>query len=290
MKIEVNNLSKQYGRKGKKALKEVNLKIESGIFGLLGENGAGKTTLLKILATILNFDEGSVQIGDFDLKKDKENVRDIMGYMPQSFDFFQNLTVFEMMDYIASLKNMEKGAVRKGEIERFLSQVNLTEQTGYKIKQLSGGMKQRLGIAQCMLGNPKFIILDEPTAGLDPSERIRFRNLLNEISQDRVILLSTHIIGDIAMMCDDVAILKEGNVQYCGSTDELIESVKGRVGIIHEDIRKYRDEGFFKNIISINRHHGETDTRFIIGSEGMWQGYELAEPTLEDAYFYKMYL
>ena len=209
MCIEIQNVSKKYLNSKRKSLDKVNLTINKGILGLIGENGAGKTTLLKILSTQIPPSEGSVKVFGYDPVTEIEAVRAIMGYLPQHVAFFSNLTAFEMMDYIGLLKNMNHNQKRKAEIDYWLDQFNLYDKRNEKIKHLSGGMQQRLGIVQSILGDPKVIILDEPTVGLDPSERLRFRNIISDISKDKIVIVSTHIINDIAMMGNQLAIIKK---------------------------------------------------------------------------------
>ena len=223
--IEIKNLNKFYGKK--QALYDVNLKIEQGMFGLLGRNGAGKTTLMKILATLLQKKSGQVTVCGIPIENEKE-IRKIIGYLPQEFSIYPTMNVYEAMDYLAILSGLGKQE-RKERIEMLLAQVNLTESKNKKVKALSGGMKRRLGIAQALLGNPKVLIVDEPTAGLDPEERIRFRNLLSETAEERIVILSTHIVGDIEATCENIAILDEGKVLYSGTVDDLLAAADGKV-------------------------------------------------------------
>ena len=193
LEIEIKNLSKNYGKK--QALDHVNLTISQGMFGLLGRNGAGKTTLMKTLVTLLKKQQGSITICGIPVEETAE-IRKIVGYLPQDFSMYPNMTVYEAMDYLGVLSGMSKEERRK-RIPKLLKRVNLQDDRGKKVKALSGGMRRRLGIAQAILHNPKVLIVDEPTAGLDPEERVRFRNLLSEISEERIVILSTHIVGDI---------------------------------------------------------------------------------------------
>lgn len=288
MNVEIKNLSQKYLKNKNKSLDNVNMSISKGVFGLLGENGAGKTTLLKTLATVMPVQAGSIMIGGHDITKDVEMVRKNIGYLPQRFDFFENLTVYEMLDYIALLKNV-KAEERDQEITLLIQQFNLQDKTKSKIKSLSGGMKQRLAIAQALLGDSKLVILDEPTVGLDPNERLRFRNIINEKSDDRTIIISTHIISDIAMLCNNIGIMKNGKVVYCGSIDKLLELVEGKIYVdklhIHEEI----DRTKYKKAISILRKKNIVEVRFIMDTPSD-SGYEQVSPNLEDAYFYSMFL
>ncbi len=288
MNVEIKNLSQKYLKSKNKSLDNVNMSITQGIFGLLGENGAGKTTLLKTLATIMPVQEGSISIDGQDISRNVEKVRKNIGYLPQKFDFFESLTVYEMLDYIALLKNV-KPEEREHEITLLIQEFNLQDKTNSKIKNLSGGMKQRLAIAQSLLGDSKLVILDEPTVGLDPNERLRFRNIINEKSDDRTIIISTHIISDIAMLCNNIGIMKKGKVIYCGSIDNLLELVEGKIYVdklnIHDEINRTK----YKKTISILRKKNTVEVRFIQDTP-MTSNYEQVTPTLEDAYFYCMFL
>jgi ABC-2 type transport system ATP-binding protein len=222
-KIEIKNLSKNYGQK--QALKNINLTIEKGMFGLLGRNGAGKTTLMRILAAILCKTEGEVTVYGTPIEKAKK-IRSITGYLPQEFSFYPNLTVYEALDYLGVLSGMKKSE-RAERIPNLLKMVNLNGKKNTKIKALSGGMKRRLGIAQAILHQPKVLIVDEPTAGLDPEERVRFRKLLCDIAEDRIVILSTHIVEDIEKTCKNIAVLRDGEVIYNGTIDRFVEDEKG---------------------------------------------------------------
>ena len=223
--IKIEGLNQYYGRK--QALKDVNLYIKTGMFGLLGRNGAGKTTLMKVLATLLKKSEGNVSICGIPVE-DAREIRRIVGYLPQEFSMYPNMTVYEAMDYLGVLSGMDQKS-RKQKIPKLLYKVNLQEDQKKKVKALSGGMKRRLGIAQAILHDPKILIVDEPTAGLDPEERVRFRNLLCEIAKDRIVILSTHIVGDIEATCEDIAVLDEGSLIYQGTVAELTSLAEGKV-------------------------------------------------------------
>lgn len=223
--IEIRHLDKYYGQK--KALSDINLTIPAGMFGLLGRNGAGKTTLMKTLATLLEKQKGEVQICGIPLE-DASQIRKITGYLPQDFSMYPNMTVCEAMDYLGVLSGLGK-AERRRRIPELLERVNLSDARHKKVKALSGGMKRRLGIAQAILHNPRVLIVDEPTAGLDPEERVRFRNLLSEIAEDRIVILSTHIVGDIEATCENIAVLDEGRILFQGTVEELLLAVKGKV-------------------------------------------------------------
>ena len=224
--IEIKELNKFYGKK-KQALSDVNLTIEQGMFGLLGRNGAGETTLMKTLATLLQKQSGSISVCGIPIENAKE-IRKIVGYLPQEFSMYPTMSVIEAMDYLGILSGIGTKE-RKEHIELLLKKVNLTEHKNKKVKALSGGMKRRLGIAQALLNDPKVLIVDEPTAGLDPEERIRFRNLLCDVAEERIVILSTHIVGDIEATCENLAILNEGSILYCGTVSDLLDTAKGKV-------------------------------------------------------------
>jgi ABC-type multidrug transport system ATPase subunit len=280
MSIVIKNVSKRYSRAKVNALENICTEIPEGNFGLLGENGAGKSTLLKILATVSGLDKGEVYYDEYDIAKDTVSVRDMLGYLPQKFDFFEKLTVYEMLEYIALLKGVSANSIRS-EIESLLEDFNLSEKENVVISKLSGGMKQRVAIAQALLGNPKYVILDEPTVGLDPTERLRFRNVLNNRKKETNIILSTHIISDIAMMCENVGIMKAGKIIYCGPVVDLLKKVDGKVfAEIVPDDSEIKEENYGK-IISLNRKQEGLEVRYIAES-----GTNKVIPTLEDAYFY----
>lgn len=229
MKIEIQNLSKIYPN-GKHALADIDLIIENGMFGLLGPNGAGKSSLIRILVTLLTQTSGSVKIDGLDLSRDRGKIRDMLGYLPQDFRFFSRLKTWEFLDYAAGLSGIKSKTIRLQKVDEWLDKVGLFDARDRLANNLSGGMKRRLGIAQALIGNPRIIIVDEPTTGLDPEERIRFRNILSDLShQDVIIILSTHIVGDISSVCRDLALLNEGRLQFNGSPEKLIETAKGHV-------------------------------------------------------------
>ncbi len=216
--IVIQNVYKNYGKK--EALKNINLKIEEGMFGLLGRNGAGKTTFMRILATLHRETKGNIEICGINIKEG-EKIREIIGYLPQDFYVYLNMTVYEVMDYLAVLSEVKKEE-RKDKIKFLLQKVNLQNNYRTKFKSLSGGMKRRLGIAQALLNDPKVLIVDEPTAGLDPEERIRFRNLLCELASEKIVILSTHIVEDIEKTCKNIAVLNEGEIIYSGLLEDFV--------------------------------------------------------------------
>jgi ABC-type multidrug transport system ATPase subunit len=229
MKIEVKNLSKIYNG-SKPALDDINLDIGSGLFGLLGPNGAGKTTLMRILVTLMKPTSGTVLINGMDLQKKRKEIRKLLGYLPQEFSTFPKIKTWEFLDYSARLSGINSSQERNNLVDKYLEQVGLFDARDRLASKLSGGMKRRLGIAQALIGNPKILVVDEPTTGLDPEERIRFRNLLTEMGQEeRIIILSTHIVGDISSTCNDMALLVEGKVGFQGPPSNLIKQAEGFV-------------------------------------------------------------
>ncbi|MGF9645696.1 ABC transporter ATP-binding protein [Paenibacillus sp. FSL L8-0502] len=283
--IDIQALSKSYG--SHQVLNELHFHIDNGIFGLLGDNGAGKTTLMKILATLLRFDRGEVEIFGYSLKKEPDAIRSLLGYLPQHFDFFPNATILESMNYFAALKGIQGKRHIQEETSQRLIEVGLIDQVHKKIKQLSGGMKQRLGIAQAMLGQPKLLIVDEPTVGLDPKERIAFRNLLQNYGEGRIILLSTHIVPDVSSTCDKLLVLKEGRNLYQGAIDDMIRTVEGKVWLV--DVGKHQLEQLSQQarITSIVRKEGRIQARLLCNHPPDCCTEVTPETAnLEDAYLY----
>ncbi|NLO09168.1 MAG: ABC transporter ATP-binding protein [Clostridiales bacterium] len=281
--IEIKNLNQFYGRK--QALKNVTLNIGTGMFGLLGRNGAGKTTLMKVLVTLLPVSQGEVTVCKIPVGKEAQ-IRKITGYLPQEFSMYANMTVYEAMDYLGVLSGLRK-AERKDRIPSLLEKVNLKDKSRVKIKALSGGMKRRLGIAQAILHDPRILIVDEPTAGLDPEERVRFRNLLCEIAQERIVILSTHIVGDIEATCERIGVLEEGEIIYQGSVTELIERAKGKIyaaEINHIELTRLKEEYPVTSMVSNGNH---VNVRFI-SKDKPFDGAEACEANVEDAYIYLM--
>lgn len=281
--IKIRNLNQYYGRK--QALTNVNLTIETGMFGLLGRNGAGKTTLMKVLSTLLPISEGTVTVCGKNVEQAKE-IRKIVGYLPQDFSMYPDMTVWEAMDYLGALSGLRADERRK-RIPVLLKKVNLQNARRKKIKALSGGMKRRLGIAQAILHNPQVLIVDEPTAGLDPEERVRFRNLLCEIAEERIVILSTHIVGDIEATCEDIAVLDEGHIIYHGSVSDLIRMAEGKV--YSAEISKQELESLKKQyaVTSILTLGNNAMVRFLADQQPFATAAP-CEPGVEDAYMYLM--
>ncbi|MGH2493158.1 MAG: ABC transporter ATP-binding protein [Ktedonobacteraceae bacterium] len=290
MKIEIGNLNKVY-RGGIHALEGVNLSIASGMYGLLGPNGAGKTTLMRILAGILRPSAGKLSIGgyDYDTEKGRVEVKRLLGYLPQEMGVYPDLNAREFLDYVAILKGLDDRRARQRRVDELLEIVSLTTVARRKLKTFSGGMKRRVGIAQALLNDPKLLIVDEPTAGLDPEERIRFRNLLSDLGGERTVLLSTHIVEDIAQTCRNLAILKNGRVVFQGTTIDLIGQARGKVWVVTTNgARSARPTG---NITVVSTMHMDTSVQYRVVGELAPSGESeatLTEPSLEDSYVWLM--
>ena len=284
MLLKIQNLTKTYPN-GKKALSNVNLDIPNGIFGLLGPNGAGKSSLMRTIAALQESDEGTIFLDDLDVLKQKDEVRKILGYLPQDFGFYPKVTAEDMLNHFAVLKGISNKAERKEVCEALLQQTNLYEVRDKYIGDYSGGMRQRFGIAQALLGNPKIVIVDEPTAGLDPQERNRFHNLLSEIGENVVVILSTHIVDDVKNLCHEMAIMNYGEVLFHGKTNEALSVLKGKVWqaqITKEEVEDYRNR--FK-IISSKVSAGKICVNTVADSQPD-KVFSSVEVDLEDVYFY----
>ena len=287
MKIRIENLNKIYPG-GKKALNNLNLTIEPGMFGLLGPNGAGKTSLMRIMTLLQSATSGTIFFDDYDIAKDRKAIRSVLGYLPQDFRFFEKLKTWEFLDYGAGLAGIKGKAHREEVVDEMLRKVGLFEVRDRWANRLSGGMKRRLGIAQAIIGNPKVIIVDEPTTGLDPEERIRFRNILSDISaKDTTIILSKHIVGEISSTCKKLALLNRGELKFEGSPDEMIELSKGKVWEIFVTDAEYEDIKDKYPIISTIPADGGLEIQVV--AERV-EGYscKAIEPNLEHAYVYYM--
>ena len=283
--IMMQTLNKVY-HGGVYALNNVDLTIPPGMFGLLGPNGAGKTTLMRILAGIVRPTSGVIHIGEHDgsTERGRTAVKRMLGYLPQDFGVYPDLNAREFLDYIALLKGLRDRTSRHKRIEALLEIVSLTQVANRKLKTYSGGMKRRIGIAQALLNDPALLIVDEPTAGLDPEERIRFRNLLSDLGGNRTVLLSTHIVEDIAQTCQRLAVLKDGHLIYQGTTIDAIREAQGKVWIITTS--GYKPEGNFTVVATL--HIGTTVQYRVVGDLSPRAGAVPTEPTLEDAYVWLM--
>lgn len=287
MRISIQNLSKVYPN-GKRALTDIDLEIDNGMFGLLGPNGAGKSSLMRILVTLMEPTEGRVLVNGKDLAKHRGEIRKILGYLPQDFRFFTKLRTWEFLDYAARLSGIKDKKQRLARVDLWLDKVGLFDSRERSASKLSGGMKRRLGIAQALIGDPQIIVVDEPTTGLDPEERIRFRNILSEISQqDAVIILSTHIVGDISSTCHNLALLDDGHMGFNGSPAKLVEKAKGHVWQINTSGVEY---DILKNkypVISTIPSAEGWEVQ-LVGDPKEARDARLIEPNLEHAYVYFM--
>ena len=279
MNLVLDNLTKEFG--AFVAVDHINLTMTNGVYGLLGVNGAGKTTLMRMLCTLLKPTSGNIYCNEKDIFKMDGEYRNLLGYLPQDFGFYPEFTVKDYLLYIATIKGIRPAVAQKGTKE-LIARVGLTKVANKKLKKLSGGMKRRTGIAQAMLNNPKILILDEPTAGLDPEERVRFRNLLSEIAENRIVILSTHIVGDIEAACEDIAIINEGSVIYTGTVSDLIKQAKGRVFTISASKRELPKLKRQLSITSMHTQGEQLHIRFIANNPP--QGASLCDPNIEDAY------
>ena len=226
--LELRQLSHRYAN-GTQALDSVDLLIPTGMFGLLGPNGAGKSTLMRCIASLQTPSEGSIRFGDIDVVREPEKLRQVLGYLPQDFGVYPRISAYDLLDHLAVLKGITGRGARKDTVESLLAKVNLWDVRKKAVAGFSGGMRQRFGIAQALIGNPKLIIVDEPTAGLDPEERNRFNNLLVEIGENVVVILSTHIVDDVSDLCPQMAIIVGGRVLLQGAPEALVQSLQGRV-------------------------------------------------------------
>jgi len=287
MKIEICGLNQIYPN-GNHALKDINLELGTGMFGLLGPNGAGKSSLMRIIVTLMKPTSGVVLVDGLDIQKHREKMRGMLGYLPQDFRFFTSLKTWEFLDYSGSLAGMKNRKERIAEVDRLLDQVGLLEVRDRKANKLSGGMKRRLGIAQALIGNPRIIVVDEPTTGLDPDERIRFRNILSQLSrQDVIIILSTHIVGDISSTCHGMALLNKGDLVFNGSPENLVHQAEGHV---------------FRMVLSPHEYDIVKEKYNVISTVPVETGWEVqivsddipefrttkVIPNIEDAYVYYM--
>ncbi len=287
MEIIIKNLTKVY-KNGHKALDEVSFNVGNGMFGLLGPNGAGKSSLMNILVTLNKPTSGQILIDGQDLQKNRKQIRQIMGYLPQDFTFFSKLKSYEFLDYSASLAGIKSKKERAKAVDEMLESVGLAEFRNRQANKLSGGMKRRLGIAQALIGDPKVIIVDEPTTGLDPEERIRFRNLLSDLSQKEVsIILSTHIVGDISSSCEDMVLLNSGKVSFTGSPDDLIELARGHVYQLNLNDAQLEDVKKKYPIISTTPFGQEWEVQIVAMDLENYEGVSI-EPNLEHAYVHYM--
>ncbi len=285
MQIDIEHVNKTY-RGGVQAINGLDLTIPSGMFGLLGPNGAGKTTLMRMLAGILYPTSGTILVGDYDAttEKGRTAIKRILGYLPQDMGFYPDLTAREFLDYVALLKGLDERQKRQKRVNELLEVVALTDVATRKLKTFSGGMKRRVGIAQALLNDPRLLIVDEPTAGLDPEERIRFRNLLSDLGGDRIVLLSTHIVEDIAQTCRRLAIMYKGSLVFQGTIEALTDEARGRVWVVTTNGE--RPEGDLTVVSTMNM--GATVQYRVVGQLPAGLNAVPAEPSLEDSYVWLM--
>lgn len=289
MELKVQNLIKEY-RQGKRAISDLSLEISNGMFGLLGPNGAGKTTLMKMLVTLLEPTSGTVTYDAVQLGKNNQEIRRLIGYLPQEYGLYPSLTARQLLHYMATLHGNSDRLNWRSQIESVLEEVHLMDVSDQRVGGFSGGMRQRLGIAQALLNDPKLLIVDEPTAGLDPEERVRFRNLLGMLSGNRIVILSTHIVDDISSSCDDMALLDEGRIYYRGRPSDFIQSAEGFVWSITVAPAQVSAIETMYEVISALRHRDGVNLRILAKPEAVagLSNVRPVEPTLEDAYIWMM--
>jgi len=282
MQLKIHQLSKTYPN-GLMALNQINLEINNGMFGLLGPNGAGKSSLMRTIATLQDPTEGTIMLDELDVLQQKDQMRQVLGYLPQDFGFYPRVTAMDMLDHFAVLKGIADKKERREVCLALLEQTNLFEARKRYIGEYSGGMRQRFGIAQALLGNPKVVIVDEPTAGLDPQERNRFHNILSEVGENIIVILSTHIVEDVRNLCPNMAVMNLGQVMYHGKTNAAIENLQGRIWkrvIDKEELTSYRSQ---HQVISTKIAEGRMLIHVLADSAP--QGFSQEQPDLEDVYF-----
>ena len=283
MELRIRDVSKSYPN-GVQAVKNVTLTIPTGMYGLLGRNGAGKSTLMRILATLQEPDAGSIRLGDIDVLRQKDAVRRTLGYLPQTFDFHPKAKAERLLEHFAVLKGLAARDARREVVESLLRQTNLWDVRGQKLGGFSGGMRQRFGVAVALLGNPKLIIVDEPTAGLDPEERVRFLNLLSDIGQDSVVLLSTHIVEDVEELCSRMAIIEGGEILLEAEPLRAIDELRGRIWrrvVSRDELQRLERDA---SVISTKLLAGRTIVR-VFAQSPPGAAFEPVEPHVEDVYF-----
>lgn len=286
MELNIENVHKTYSN-GVKALNNLSLQIPPGMFGLLGPNGAGKSSLMRTLATLQEVDKGNIHLGEIDILKTPNELRKVLGYLPQEFGVYPKITAKQLLDHLAVLKGVSKRKERKELVNYLLQKVNLYEKRNKAVKGFSGGMKQRVGIAQALIGNPKLIIVDEPTAGLDPGERNRFHNLLADVAENVIVILSTHIVEDVRELCQNMAIMNQGQLICKGKPQHVIEELKHQVW--QKMIHRSELEAYMNNykVIS-NKMVGGKPLIHVLSDKNPGEGFQQVQPTLEDVFFSKI--
>ena len=283
MELQIEGLSKRYPN-GTQALQDVSLSIPQGMFGLLGPNGAGKSTLMRTLATLQEADSGTARMDGIDVLRQKDDVRKVLGYLPQEFGLYPKVPAETLLSHFAALKGIENAKERRDVVQALLRQTNLWDHRNKPLGSYSGGMKQRFGIAQALLGNPRLIIVDEPTAGLDPEERVRFHNLLSAIGENIIVILSTHIVSDVSDLCRNMAIIHQGRVRASGDPTALVQALNGFVwkkAIDRPQLAEYQER--FR-VISMRLFAGRTMLH-VLQNDLPEPGFEPVVPDLEDLYF-----
>ncbi|HET8774920.1 MAG TPA: ABC transporter ATP-binding protein [Thermoanaerobaculia bacterium] len=286
MELSIQNVSKTYPN-GVQALKDVSLTVPAGMYGLLGPNGAGKSTLMRILATLQEPDAGSIRLGEIDVLGQKDSVRETLGYLPQEFGVYPNVSAEKLLEHFAILKGVIDGRARREVVEALLRQTNLWDVRGQKLGGYSGGMRQRFGVAVALLGNPKLMIVDEPTAGLDPAERVRFLNLLSELGENSVVVLSTHIVEDVSELCTRMAIIDRGEILLEAEPLGAVDALRGRIWrrVVERSALAAIEREY--DVVSTKLQAGRTVVHvYAEGSPGA--GFEAVQPDLEDVYFSTM--
>ena len=284
--LKISNLSKTYPN-GVRALDDVSLEINNGMFGLLGPNGAGKSSLMRTVSTRQEADSGTVYLGDLNVLENPTELRKVLGYLPQEFGVYPRITAAQLLDHMAVLKGVTNGKERKELVKYLLNKVNLYRQRDKSVKSFSGGMKQRVGIAQALIGNPQLIIVDEPTAGLDPGERNRFYNLLAEVGEEVVVILSTHIVDDVRELCTDMAIMNHGSIVYNGSPLTVLDDLEGLVWqkqIERTELDDYKER---YTVISNKMVAGKPQIH-VLSDDDPGDGFSAVAPSLEDVFFTKI--
>jgi len=285
-KLKISQLSKTYPN-GVKALDNVSIEIENGMFGLLGPNGAGKSSLMRTLATLQEADSGTATLNDIDIFNHPTELRKILGYLPQEFGVYPRITAEQLLDHMAILKGITNSSQRKEMVKYLLDKVNLYDKRNKNVKGFSGGMKQRVGIAQALIGTPKLIIVDEPTAGLDPGERNRFYNLLADVGKEVIVILSTHIVDDVRELCTKMAIMNEGQIVFQGAPREAINDLEGKV--YQKMVSREALQDYAKNYTIISNKMVEGQPLIHVYSESnLEDGFETVKPNLEDVFFNKI--
>lgn len=280
MELKISRVTKQFS--AKIAVDKVSLQMQPGVYGLLGANGAGKTTLLRMICGVLSPDSGEISLDRFSVKE--EEYRNCLGYLPQKFGYYPNFTAWDFMMYMAALKGIPRNKA-KVRIEKLLEAVNLKGSEKKKIAVFSGGMKQRLGIAQALLNNPKLLVLDEPTAGLDPKERVKFRNMISRLGQDRIVILSTHIVSDIEYIADEILLMKEGSILQKGSLPEILEPIQGKVWECK--VNPARETQILEQYAVVNMREGAEGAFLrVVGAQKPSADAVSVEAALEDLYLY----